>query len=346
MTQLAKDAWYVPYLWAICWVLVLSTPLIWWWDEAASVFVTRVLPAVDAVFGTKFIERERLREEQQEREFMDRMAAQRPINDGTWRIALPPEPLPDMPISELFSLVDPDIFKDDDGDRVAAAGQKIRDALGFNRLKIWGRPLPSDATRYDPSKGPMPTPEQIWPSYWQKADFSCTFFDETRHFGVADTVITAATPLITQHVYFDLRVIRAEAVRIWPMTKAAADLAELKIIAVRFREKLAAQPPYPDAKAIFLSDEAEKIRERALADHTLEPYAKALWDSARALLGCYEALWGKEKVRKETPGSSSGDFKYEYEWRYTHDPVLFEQAVNLRAKLVESAADILNLRGN
>jgi hypothetical protein len=119
---------------------------------------------------------------------------------------------------------------------------------------------------------------------------------------------------------------------------------ELKMIAVRFRDQLGAQPPYNEAKEIFLSEEAERIRERVIADQALEPYAKELWDAARALLGCYEALWVKVKVPRNSPGADPGEIKFGHEWRYTNDPVLLKQVIALRARLSESAAAVLNLR--
>ena len=130
---------------------------------------------------------------------------------GEWEIAYPASrtPLPDWPIHQLFSHIEPDILNraTSGPERWDIIGDKIRDALSLNRLKAWGRPV----TENDLEGRRAPITE-IMSSYWATAQFTYFFFDNTAE-GQPHTQVPSGS---RWPAYTDIQVNRRQALAIWP----------------------------------------------------------------------------------------------------------------------------------
>lgn len=211
------------------------------------------------------------------------------------------EEVPDWPIADLFSHIDPDVLnRDPNASRWEIAGQQIRDALGLGRLKSWGRPLETGLEQHG-ARTPVPPPKRIRPYYWENADFTYTFFDETRPFGVADTIVNGPSRLPN---YFDLRVNRAKAMELWPRKMAKAEPADTRTVWPDF-DKWDDKTEFRLFEAACLWNEEEP--KLPMSDGALDKfemlreaiYARDLSASGLTLDEAFDAAWGK--VVKRAP---------------------------------------------
>jgi hypothetical protein len=119
---------------------------------------------------------------------------------------------PNWLIHDLFTHVDPNLLSRTDeevGDRWDEIGNDIRDQAAVGRLKIWGRTMPRGA---DSVLGQRTTLRLIEQSYWTMAFFTYSFFDNTAG-DVPHTYLEVGRSGVE---YTDLRVNRAEALKLWP----------------------------------------------------------------------------------------------------------------------------------
>jgi hypothetical protein len=122
------------------------------------------------------------------------------------------KPLPDLPIHDLFSYIDPEFLtRTDDsvGDRWDQVGNDVRDRAALGALKIWGRAVRDGV---DTLLGQREALRLIEPSYWTTAFFTYSFFDSS----AGDAPHTYLKYGLSGVEYTDLQVNRAEALRIWP----------------------------------------------------------------------------------------------------------------------------------
>jgi hypothetical protein len=117
-------------------------------------------------------------------------------------------PIPNWPIDELFSYIEPRILEDN-GAHLDATGHKIKDALALGRLKAWGRPI--DHSGLGAMLGERNPPQKIKPTYWHFAHFTYHFFDDTS----GNAPHTYVDQGHSEVEYTDLQVNRAEATSIW-----------------------------------------------------------------------------------------------------------------------------------
>jgi len=127
-----------------------------------------------------------------------------------------PPAAPDQPnwrIDELFSHIDPNVLNPSDAGRDPweVVGGQIRDALSLRRLRIWGRPVEDHASALSETEALR----EIDATYWQSATFTYWFFDSTAA-GQPHTHVPPHSGLLQ---YTDLRVNRAEALKIWPLSR-------------------------------------------------------------------------------------------------------------------------------
>lgn len=138
---------------------------------------------------------------------------ERPVNGRQFRTQSDAPELPDFPLHELFSHIDPDVLNDDpNNNRWEKVGQEIRDALALRRLKCWGRPL-LESWRSTLEDSQWPPREEIPAEYWRDGTFTYTFFDATRPFAQPDTYPGRGSNFPP---YFDVCVNREKAKEVWP----------------------------------------------------------------------------------------------------------------------------------
>jgi hypothetical protein len=121
-------------------------------------------------------------------------------------------PHPDLPICDLFAHINPDFLSrtdDDVGDAWDKVGNNIRDQASLGHLEIWGRIVRDGPDRILGQRAAL---QLIEPSYWTKAFFTYSFFDNRS----GDTPHTYLEAGQTGVEYTDLNVNRAEALSIWP----------------------------------------------------------------------------------------------------------------------------------
>jgi hypothetical protein len=136
--------------------------------------------------------------------------------------------IPDWPIHELFSHIDPDVLEikrgdADSHDRWDIVGDEIRDALALGRLAIWGRPVEK---RPNALVEQRPVLRLIDRSYWHSGEFSYWFFDDTERRREHTYVPHGST--LPQ--YTDLRVNRAEALAVWPAGHVSSERSNLPLL--------------------------------------------------------------------------------------------------------------------
>jgi hypothetical protein len=121
-------------------------------------------------------------------------------------------PLPDLPIQDLFSHIDPEFLTRTDeavGDRWDVVGDQIRDRAALGALKIWGRPVRDGVDRL---LGQREALRLIEAPYWTTSFFTYSFFDSTS----GDAPHTYLQFGHSGEQYTDLQVNRKEAYRLWP----------------------------------------------------------------------------------------------------------------------------------
>jgi hypothetical protein len=117
--------------------------------------------------------------------------------------------MPDWPIHEVFSYLEPEALDRPEESLWQKAGDEIRDALSLGRLKIWGRPSETDLGKWVGERAAL---RLIDPVYWQKAFFTYMFFDSTS----GDANHCYADRSTGRPAYTDLQVNRAQALKLWP----------------------------------------------------------------------------------------------------------------------------------
>jgi hypothetical protein len=116
---------------------------------------------------------------------------------------------PDWPIHELFSYLEPEVLERPEENLWQKAGDVIRDALSLGRLTAWGRPY---KTQLGDWVGERAALRPIEKTYWEKAYFTYFFFDSTAQ----DQTHCYADRDTGRPAYTDLRVNRAQTLKIWP----------------------------------------------------------------------------------------------------------------------------------
>jgi hypothetical protein len=109
-------------------------------------------------------------------------------------------------ISDLFRHIDPDYLENKSWEKV---GDELRDALSEGQLTMWGRLKETDS---GPWIGPRAALTPIEKTYWYKAYFTYLFFHEQ----AVDGVHCYADRKTGRPAYTDLRVNRAEVLKLWP----------------------------------------------------------------------------------------------------------------------------------
>jgi hypothetical protein len=115
----------------------------------------------------------------------------------------------DWRIHELFSHIQPDLLEQPDEHAWERIGNDIRDEFSLGRLKVWGRPPTSGIGAVLKER---PALRPIEPIYWHSAHFTYHFFDDS----AVNAPHTYMEPDSELPIYTDLRVNRAQAVRMWP----------------------------------------------------------------------------------------------------------------------------------
>lgn len=124
------------------------------------------------------------------------------FQEGRWELKLPPGPAPDWSLHDLFLHIDPDAFEDRNKDRIS---QEVKDNLSIGRLKSWGREIRGSRRL---------SLKEIMPHYWEAASFIYLF--------AADNTPGEWHARSEQGVDMaDVKVSRAQALRIWPNTPEA-----------------------------------------------------------------------------------------------------------------------------
>jgi hypothetical protein len=116
---------------------------------------------------------------------------------------------PNWPIHELFSLIEPDVLDRPEDNLWEKAGDQIRDALALGRLRSWGRLCKTELGEWVGERAAL---RQIDKTYWYKAYFTYSFFDET----ASDAAHCYADRTNGTPAYTDLQVNRGEALKLWP----------------------------------------------------------------------------------------------------------------------------------
>lgn len=191
------------------WLLTepLTNALMGWIDEElgiSSLFMQHALifawhygiPAALIAFGAWFLIQPRLSGWPKSGAAKDESNAS-PVIDTT--------PFPDWTIRELFYYLRPDVVDDKDMELWKLVGSEVQDQLSIGRLQIWGREIQK------PSRARAPLRE-IEKSYWSHAKFSYWFLAEN-HEDVNHTYPPQGTSLAE---YSDLRINKAQALKIWP----------------------------------------------------------------------------------------------------------------------------------
>jgi hypothetical protein len=117
---------------------------------------------------------------------------------------------PDWPIHELFSHLEPDVLDQPQQVRWKNASEKIRDASSLGKLRIWGRLFKTDKGEWVGERASLREIDRI---YWQKAFFTYWFFDENAGDNAAHCYADRSSGI---PAYTDLRVNRAEVLKLWP----------------------------------------------------------------------------------------------------------------------------------
>lgn len=114
-------------------------------------------------------------------------------------------PFPDWTIRELFFYLRPDLVDDHTAVLWERVGSEVKDQLSIGRLQIWGREI----LRPNRIRTSL---QEIEKSYWVQAVFSYWFLAEN-HEEVNHTFTNKGVNLTE---YCDLRVNKAQALKIWP----------------------------------------------------------------------------------------------------------------------------------
>ena len=196
------------------WLLtnIFNNALMGWFDEQlgiTDVVVQKTLfyawqygmPSVLALFGGWLLIQPRLNARKSDESIsMETIAnsSARPVVDLT--------PYPDWTIRERFFYLRPDLVENHEKQLWEHVGSEVKDQLSIGRLRIRGR-IVNHAIR---TRSPL---TEIDKSYWARAVFSYWFLRE----GQEDNNHTY-TPreYSKQPEYYDLRVNKEQALRIWP----------------------------------------------------------------------------------------------------------------------------------
>ncbi|HZR59849.1 MAG TPA: hypothetical protein VFA80_02675 [Xanthobacteraceae bacterium] len=129
-----------------------------------------------------------------------------------------PEDGPNWPIHELFSYLEPEVLDRPEDNLWEKAGNQIRDAFSLGQLRVWGRPSKTNLGDWIGQRAAL---RVIEPKYWERAYFTYSFFDATAKENETHCYADRNTG---RPAYADLRVNRAEVLKLWP--GEPADLAE------------------------------------------------------------------------------------------------------------------------
>ena len=118
---------------------------------------------------------------------------------------------PDMSLNELFLHICPEVLDNNDLGDWSGVGDEIRDRLCEGALRAWGRPFPQDGAL----RMARPSSHEIPKEYWRDVDDWTYFFfmDEPN---MPDTAVRHMSP---QPPYGDIRVNKADVLKIWPKEK-------------------------------------------------------------------------------------------------------------------------------
>jgi hypothetical protein len=119
----------------------------------------------------------------------------------------------DMTIGDLFRHIRSDVLEEQDERRWLAVGTEVTQAFADGRLQVWGRRCATEQGWQAQDWEPLPIHQIIAPDRWRWAGFTYQFFDA----GSANNAhVRWRMPRSHTEFFFDVRVNRAEALRIWP----------------------------------------------------------------------------------------------------------------------------------
>jgi len=123
-------------------------------------------------------------------------------------------PARDMTIGDLFRHIRPDVLGKENGEDIwLKVGTEVTQAFIDGTVKVWGRKCSTDQGWNGQSWEQVPPHLQITPDKWAWAHFTFQFFAPGTE---RNAHVRWRAPQTHKEFYFDVRVSRAEAQKVWP----------------------------------------------------------------------------------------------------------------------------------